>query len=121
MIEIRTLEEHKKLLESVFSGKGFLRPDRGDALFVSDAPRRGTEITELPAGYKAVICNGIMKIYPEADTTRELTSLYIAVVKADEATAERLLRQALAVSMRKKDLKACEFIRELGSISKIYL
>ena len=47
----------------------FLRRDRGDALYVTDAPRRGFT-GEVP-GMRAAVSGGLMRLYPKEEALGE--------------------------------------------------
>lgn len=80
----------------------FVRIDRGGALFVSDAPRRGAEIPNaLEAEFEARISGGLMYLTPRlARVPERLRGVFLCAMKADGAEREVLLRKAFAESMR---------------------
>ena len=91
----------------------FLRVDRGEALFASDAPKRGFEIGDLP-GFSVRIENGIAHITPLYEnapcSVRPFLTEYL---KAQGEKRDRLLRQSLALSMRKGDMEAGAYLKTL--------
>lgn len=120
---MKTLDEMKRELEKVFLPVGaFVRVDKGNGLFVTDAPRRAGEIPALPEGFSAITENGIMHITPDFEDVPEGLKVFaLEFLKGDAGVKERLLRQNLAVMMRLKDAEGAEFLRNLAKSMQIHL
>lgn len=93
----------------------FLRLDRGEALFVCDAPRRGIF---LCAGWEEEFeiaeRNGLLFLTPRLTfVPLRLRQTYLRMLKAMPAARERLIRQTLAECLRLKNGEEIAFMDQL--------
>ena len=80
----------------------FVRTDRGNALFVSDAPRKIPSSDEFSHPLFTVCrSNGLLFLYPRPNAVPErLLEGLPALLKADRAKRDVIIRKRLAESMR---------------------
>ena len=114
-----TLEEYKRQLEAILKPCGaFVRIDRGEALFVSDAPRRIAHTIELPSEFTFIVKNGLMYIKPVfSDVPESLRDFYLIYIKAGAVQQDRLRRMKLSECMRLKLPDEISFLNALGAVS----
>ena len=93
----------------------FVRMDRGDALLVSDAPRRGAEIPKaLEADFETRLSGGLLYLTPRLTRIpQRLRGIFLSAMKADAEERETLLRKALAESMRLRNADEIEFLTKI--------
>lgn len=101
---MKTLEEYRSELIPLLPQTAFLRTDRGEALFVSDAPMRSEKPPTLPDEYESSSDGRLLRITPKLyDLPGEARPHYIAYLKTKD---DAFLRRALALCMRKHDTEA---------------
>ena len=106
-------EEYRARVKAHLPGGAFLRLDRGEALFVSDAPRFGVFDVEIE-GFATETKGELTFITPlYSDAPDGIRPIMTALIKADGDKRERLIRQNLAVCMRKKDAQGRAFLEKL--------
>lgn len=93
----------------------FVRTDRGHALFVSDAPRHGAaSVPALEAYFILHTEGGLLFLSPRLPNVPEtLRALYLRLLKADPATRDRMLREALAECMRLHRAHDAQFLERI--------
>ncbi len=93
----------------------FVRTDRGHALFVSDAPRHGAaSVPALEAQFILHTEGGLLFLSPRLPNAPEtLHALYLRLLKADPATRDRMLREALAECMRLHRTREAQFLEHI--------
>lgn len=93
----------------------FVRTDRGHALFVSDAPRHGAaSVPALEAHFILHTEGGLLFLSPRLPNVPEtLRALYLRLLKADPATRDRMLREALAECMRLHRAQDVQFLERI--------
>ncbi len=109
------LDEYRQDLRSKLPHGSFLRLDRGEALFVSDAPRLGIEIDpESLSGYQVKIEDKLMYITPSfIEAPEKLREMLIHCLKSEGIQKERLLRMNLAKALREKDQVCTDFLQAI--------
>lgn len=111
---MKKLDEYRMELEAIVKPSGaFVRLDRGDALFVTDAPRRGQVEPALPEGWNGRCENGLLLATPDYGVPEVSGAFITKYLKSSPETADKLARQALAVALREKNTAAAAFISEL--------
>lgn len=93
----------------------FLRIDRGDALFISDAPRRGAEnFDALDTDFECRVRDGLLRLTPRFPHVPEsLRPFYLNLMKSGGAEREFRLRKALAENMRLHKALEIEFLTKI--------
>lgn len=93
----------------------FVRTDRGHALFVSDAPRHGAaRVPALEAQFNLHTEGRLLFLSPQLPNVPEtLRVLYLRLLKADPATRDRMLREALAECMRLHRTQEMQFLEHI--------
>ena len=89
--------------------------DRGQALFVTDAPRRGEfDVSFLQEHFEIRSENNLAYLTPRLDfVPLRLRKVYLKILKSDPDEQNVLIRQALAESMRLKADDEIQFMNEL--------
>ena len=101
-------------LKELLPEKAFLRFDRGEALFISDAPRFPGSYPQKISGYEVVVRSGLMRLTPTyEDVPESVRGLMTEFIKANGTQRERIIRQNLAVSLRLHDAPGTAFLNEL--------
>ena len=111
---VLNLEEHRAFIRSYLPSNAFLRIDRSDSLFVTDAPRfaHGSEI-QIP-GYKTRLCRGVLHIIPEFDDVPSpIKGVMVSILKAGQTEKNRLIRTHLALALRKHDTESAKILEEM--------
>ena len=101
---MKTLEEYRAELTPLLPENAFLRTDRGDALFITDAPMRSKEPPALPDEYETSSNGRLLRITPKLnDLPEEAKNHYITYLKTKDDAS---LRRALALCMRAHNAEA---------------
>lgn len=97
------------------SSGAFLRTDRGECLFVSDAPRRGyAAFAPLEAEFECRVTNGLLYLAPRlTGVPQSLRAVYLSLLKTNGAAREAILRKTLAKSMRLHNTEEIEYLNKI--------
>ena len=114
---MRSLESFRCELKTLLPHDSFLRVDRGQALFVSDAPRRHPEYKAIALeGFQIRAENDLLYITPIYDQAPEsVTAVLTALLKSDSEQKDRIIRENLALNMRLKRQREIEFWKKMLS------
>lgn len=109
-----SLDEHRNFIRSCLPPKAFLRLDRGDSLFVTDAPRFLPEKNLQIPGYSTLLAGGILHITPVfEDIPTSLRDVMVRILKAEDEDRDRLIRTHLALALRQRDAQSAKILDEL--------
>ena len=113
-------DEYRLMASAYLSGlKTFIKIDRSDALFVSDAPRRSENFEDcyLPTLMQRFLCtikNDLLYLTPKFENVPpSLTGVCIRILKLEGYEREKEIRTNLAVSMRNKNTAEINFLTKL--------
>ena len=92
-----------------------MKVDRGDALFVTDAPRRGgLDASTLEAFFEIRTANALAYLTPRFDSVPpRLKNAYLQILKSERSIRDVLIRKTLAESMRLHAREEIHFMNKL--------
>ncbi|MBQ3080354.1 MAG: hypothetical protein IJC48_10215 [Clostridia bacterium] len=114
---MHTLNDYRALALSLIKDESaFLRIDRSDALFVTDAPRRNPSRFQsvLPLLEEHFIVsteNGLSRLTPKfSSAPAALRDACLIILKGDPDTKKREIRTRLAIAMRQRNQEEIDFL-----------
>lgn len=112
------VELREKALEAIRDTGAFLRLSRSDDLFVTDAPRKTTDIENLQKRleneFRVRLDGGLMYLTPHfPDQTEKFSKTLVSLLKETGEKREKLLRNSLAEAMRLKNTKEIEILTNI--------
>ncbi len=107
---MKSSEDYRNELRPFIPHRAFLKVDRGDSLFVSDAPRRISGFILDVKGYRTCTENGLIFITPLfEDAPESAKKTLIRYLKAANAGKTRIIRQQLALALRTGHIDEIDF------------
>ena len=114
---IYLLDDHYRILRGLLPEGAFLKLDRGDALFVTDAPLRKKDFSLFCDGYECAVRNGLMYISPsEGSAPGALAAALPEIYKYPSGRCNKPLRQRLAVALRTHNGDEARYLRALMDV-----
>lgn len=111
---MKTAEEYKKELLPLLPENAFLKKDRGEALFVSDAPRRQKNFALNSNAFDTAEKGGLLYITPRfAQYPADLRPLLLLCVKNGIGSEQKEIRNELALRLRKRSTDAVGFLKSM--------
>lgn len=114
-----TVKAYKEGIEALLTDTGaFLRISRTDGLFVSDLPRKKADIDgfikSLNNAFEVKTDHGLLYLTPVfPEFSHQFQSILVSILKENGDKREKLIRNALAVAMRKKNLNEIDFLENI--------
>ena len=113
---MRDYDSYLNEAKQILSGSGaFVKKDRGDALLITNAPRLNTDkliIEELKQSFEVSEYNGLLRLVPRSEFTKDLSEIYCAFIKKKPDTDKRI-RQRLALALRNKNNNEADALKKL--------
>ena len=110
-----SLEAHRAIVKAALPEQAFLRIDRKNALFVSDAPRFAEKETLALDGYDLEYSGNLLRITPTFEGVPQgLKDVCLGILKSgSKEQKNRLIRTNLAKAMRTHDREKTAFLMQL--------